>query len=184
MALLKALGRFALALAACLAPWSAAAQQATEAAVKAALLFKFANYVEWPAEAFPTPAAPVAIGVLGSDEIAAELEQLVKGRPVNNRPVSVRRLKDGESLAGLHILFVAARDAARVRAAARAARPLSVLLISDAERGLEAGSVINFVTVEDRVGFEVSMEAAERSGLRLSSRMLGVARRVVSAGSP
>jgi hypothetical protein len=157
--------------------------QASEAAVKAALLYKFASYVEWPAEPAVAPGAPFVIGVSAADDVAGELEQLVRGRPINNRPVTIQRMKDGEGLAGVRMLFVGGRDPARIRAVARAARPLSILVVTDVSGGLEAGSVINFVPTEDRVGFEVSMEAAERSGLKVSSRMLGVARRVVSASA-
>jgi len=76
---------------------------------------------------------------------------------------------------------VGAREAGRIRAAAAAARPRSVLVVSSTSGGLEAGSVINFVPADDRIGFEVSVDAAERSALKVSSRMLGVAKRVVSA---
>ena len=158
-----------------------AQQQATEVAVKAALLYRFASYVEWPAEVLGAPGSPFVICVTGSDEVATELEQLVKGRTIANRPVTVRRLKEGEGVSGAHVLFVGGSDPGRIRAAARVARPRSVLVVSDAAGGLEAGSVINFVPADDRVGFEVSMEAAERSNLKVSSRMLGVARRVVGA---
>jgi len=161
-------------------PALAQAQQASETAVKAALLYKFASYVEWPAEALGLPGTPFVVAVSGADEVAAELEQLVKGRPINSRPVTVRRLKEGEAASGVHMLFIGGRDAARIRAAARSARTQSALLVSEAGGGLEAGSVINFVPMDDRVGFEVSIEAAERSGLKVSSRMLGVARRVLA----
>ena len=157
----------------------ALAQQASESAVKAALLYRFAGYVEWPQEG--TPVGPFVIGAMGADEIASELEELVRGRPVNNRPVIVKRIKEGDALTGLHMLFVGGRDPARIRNAARVGRPAAILLVSDMAGGLEAGSVINFVSVDDRIGFEVSIEAAERSALRVSSRMLGVARRVIGA---
>ena len=160
----------------------AQAQQASEAAVKAALLFRFASYVEWPDKAFLSAEAPLTIGVLGDNEVAAELEAAVRGRTVGARPVVVRRLKEGEGPAGLHMLFVGRRESGRIAALAAAARPLSTVVLSDAERGLEAGSVINFVAVEDRIGFEVSVDAAERSGLKISSRMLAVARRVLAKG--
>ena len=157
--------------------------QATEPAIKAALLYKFASYVEWPPAVAGAPAAPFVFGVMGADDVAAELEQLVAGRVVNGRAASVRRVKEGEALGGLHVLFVGARDAGRIRAVASAARPHSVLVVSSADGGLEAGSVINFVPADERVGFEVSVQAAERSALKVSSRMLGVAKRVVSASS-
>jgi hypothetical protein len=173
----RALAGFLLSAAALL-PAPAAAQQATEAGIKAAFLYKFAGYIEWPANAFAAPDAPFVIGVVGSEEVAAELERLVPGRSINNRPVVVRRLREGESPKGAHIVFVG-RGEPNVRAVVRAAQQNGALVVTETERGLEAGSSINFVLVDDRVGFEVSLDAAERSGLRISSRMLAVARRVV-----
>jgi len=167
-----------LLLAAGLLPAFAAAQQATEASIKAAFLYKFAGYIEWPPNAFVAPDAPLVIGVLGADEVAAELERLLPGRSVNNRPVFVRRFREGEPPTGAHILFVG-RDEPNLRAVVRAAQQHGALVVTESERGLEAGGSINFVLVGDRVGFEVSLEAAERSGHRISSRMLAVARRVV-----
>ena len=173
----RSLARFLLLAAGTLAV-SAAAQQATEAGIKAAFLYKFAGYIEWPASAFAAPDAPLVIGVTGAEEVAAELERLVPGRSVNNRPVVVRRFREGDPPRGLHIVFVG-RGEPNLRAAVRAAQQNGALVVTESERGLEAGSSINFVLLEDRVGFEVSLEAAERSGHRISSRMLAVARRVV-----
>lgn len=166
---------FALALAAC----AAYAQNAVpEATVKAAFLYKFAVYVEWPASAFPQPDSPLVIGVMGADDVAAELEKLVPNRQVNNRRVIARRVREGEPLRGIHLLF-AGRTEANLRTVLRSARDQGVLAVSEAERGLEAGSSINFVSVDDRIGFEVSLDSAERAGIRISSRMLAVARRVI-----
>lgn len=173
----RALAGFLL-LAAGLLPASAGAQQATEAGIKAAFLYKFAGYIEWPANAFAAPDAPFVIGVVGSEEVAAELDRLVPGRSINNRPVVVRRLREGESPKGAHLVFVG-RGEPNVRAIVRAAQQNGALVVTETERGLEAGSSINFVLVDDRIGFEVSLDAAERSGHRISSRMLAVARRVV-----
>ena len=163
-----------LAAAAC----AAHAQGAPEATVKAAFLYKFAGYVEWPANAFPQAESPLVIGVMGAEEVAAELEKIVPGRHVNNRRVVARRVRSGETLRGIHLLFIGRTDP-NLRAALAAAQQQGVLSVTDAERGLESGGAISFVTVEDRVGFEVSLEVAERSGLRISSRMLAVARRVI-----
>ena len=155
------------------------AQQVSEAAVKAAFLYRFASYVEWPESAF-SPDAPFTIGVLEADQVATELDKAVAGRTIGGRRVAVRRIAEGESMRGLHMLFVG--KAANAGAALRAAPYPGLLTVTETERGLEAGSAINFVLVEDRVGFEVSLVAAERHGLRISSRMLPVARRVVPRG--
>lgn len=168
-----------LLLAGGLLPGAAAAQQqATEASIKAAFLYKFAGYIEWPANAFTAPDAPLVIGITGSDEVAAELERLLPGRSINSRPVLVRRFREGEPPKGAHIVFIG-RGEPNARAVVRAAQQSGALAVTETERGLETGSSINFVLVEDHVGFEVSLDAAERGGHRISSRMLAVARRVV-----
>jgi YfiR/HmsC-like len=156
----------------------ALAQQAAEPTVKAAFLYKFAGYVEWPPATFAAADSPFVIGVLGADEVAAELERIVPGRTVNDHRVVVRRLKEGEPPRGVNLLFVG-RAEASLRPILRAAQAQGVLTVTETERGLELGSAINFVVSEDRVGFEVSLDSADRVGLRISSRMLAVARRVV-----
>jgi len=171
--------RVLLCLAAGLAAATALAQrEATETSVKAAFLYKFANYIEWPANAFASSSAPLVIGVVGAEDVAGELDRIVPGRNVNGHPVAVKRLKSGESAAGVHIVFFGREQGAP--AAVRAAREQGALTVTEAERGLESvGSAINFITAGERVAFEVSLDAAEKSGHRISSRMLAVAKRVV-----
>ncbi len=145
-----------------------------ERSVKAAFLYKFAGYVEWPAAAFAAPAAPLVIGVAGGDDIAAELLQIVPGRNVDQHPVAVRRVKEGDPLDGLQILFVGA-DQPRGGALIRAAQQHPVLVVTEAESGMPPGSALNFVLSGGKVRFMAAPEAAERNGLKLSSRLLGVA---------
>jgi hypothetical protein len=164
------------------AAMAAHAQQASEAAVKAAFLYKFPGYIEWPADAATPPDSPFVIAVAGADDVAAELERIVPGRTIGPRRIVVRRLREGEPLRGVHVLFVGRADAGG-RAWLRAAQSQPGLLaVADTERGLEMGAAINFVTFEDRVAFEVSLDSAERANLRISSRMLTVARRVIPRG--
>ena len=177
MDLLKAVAR-AIAPLACAFCVGVAAQGISEPAVKAAFLYKFAGYVEWPTP--PRPEAPFVIGTLAADDVAAELARILPGRAISGRPAVVRTLREGQSLEGIHILFIG-RRAADAAAAVRAGQRLGALTVT--EGGLDAGGVINFVVEENRVAFEVSLEAAERSGHRISSRMLAVARRVVPKGA-
>ncbi|WP_049871257.1 YfiR family protein [Ramlibacter tataouinensis] len=159
-----------------LAGGAALAQPASqrESAVKAAFLFKFPAFVEWPAGSFRTPDHPVVIGVLGNDAVASDLEQLAASRHLDGRPVTVRRLAEGEPPAGVHLLFVGATTPARLReSVAAAAGP--VLVVAEQEGGLRAGAVLNFTQEEGRVRFGASLAAAEARGLRLSSRLLAVA---------
>jgi hypothetical protein len=169
-----------LGLAAFLSEARAQKVEAPEASVKAAFLFKFASFVEWPPAAFAIPDAPLVFGVVvGADEVAAELARIAAGRSIGGHPVVVRRVREGEATRGVHVLFVGHGVPERQAIIARAAAQPGLLVVTETQRGLEAGSAINFVISEDRVGFEVSLDAADKSGLRISSRMLGVARRVL-----
>ena len=153
--------------------------EASEASVKAAFLYKFPGYIEWPASAFPSATAPFTFGVMGQEEVAAELERLVAGRQWSGHPMAVKRLNGDNGFAGVHVLFVGRGAGDHVGAVVRAAQLPGLLVVTENEKGLTYGAAINFVLHEDRVGFEVAPEAAERNGLRISSRMLAVARRVV-----
>jgi len=147
--------------------------------VKAAFLYKFAGYVEWPPDSFAQSGVPFTIAVVGAEPLATELREVVKERTVHDRPIEVRRLESGEPLAGVHMLFVGEDQHARLEELVRTAQPRSILTVTEFEGALEAGSVINFVVSERRVRFEISIDSAEKSRLRLSSRLLEVAQRVL-----
>lgn len=149
-----------------------------ESRVKAAFLYKFADYVEWPDSVFAQSDTPVTIAVVGADAVAAELGQAVEGRKVDDRTVTVKRLKPGDSLSGVHILFVGSGAAAQTGAWLQAARSQSILTVTESEGALTQGSVINFIVVDRRVRFEISRGSANKNKLRLSSRLLAVAQHV------
>ncbi len=174
-----------LALGAALAPaifaaWGQAGDPALEAGVKAAYLYKFIGYVEWPAGAFDQPESPIIIGVAGAEPVLAELERLLPGRMVQWRGVIGRRIRPGEPLDGVHVLFVgrAASAVAGPWLDTQAGKP--VLVVTEVPDGLDRGGTINFLLVGGKVRFEASLPAAERAGLKLSARLLAVAERVVS----
>jgi hypothetical protein len=156
--------------------------EASEASVKAAFLYKFAGYVEWPPDALAA-GAPFTIGVIGSDAVASELAQIVPGRSVAGHPVELKRLEEGEAPKGLQLLFVGGPNPGHEAATIAAAQKGGALVVTESDKGLAAGAAINFVAANEHVGFEVSLDSAQRSGLRISSRMLAVARRVVQKGA-
>ena len=156
---------------------------ALERSVKAAFMVKFLGYTEFPPTAFADATAPVAIGVVGSEEMAAELNRTVAGRTVNNRPVVVRLFREGEQLTGVHMLFVPGADSARVARVLKQPAAGPMLLVSECENGLQLGSVINFKIIDERVRFDVSLEAADKNNVKLSSRLLTVANHV-QKGTP
>lgn len=162
-------------------PLQSRAQAATidaEYQVKAAFLYKFLSFVEWPATAFQAADSPIVIGVLGAEPLAQELSRVVVARTINERTVSVRRFAVGDPVTGLHVLFVGRSQSARLAPVMTAASGHAVLTISEADDGPAPGSMINFVVADDKVRFDVVLYRAERAGLRISARLLSVARRV------
>ena len=157
--------------------------QTAEYRVKAAFLYKFGGYVEWPQGVFAKPDSPIAIGVIGADALAEELARIVAGRTINGRPVTVRKLRPGEAVASLHVLFVGRSDSSRLADILAAAKGQPLLTVTESEEALELGSMINFVVVEDKVRFDIAPPPSESSNLKISARLLGVARKVVSKSS-
>ena len=173
----------ALASIALAGPAPAAAQSGAETRIKAAFLYKFGGFVEWPAQSFASAEAPFAIGVLGSDPMADELRQAVSGRTVNGRKVVVRQLRRGEQPDGLHVLYIGPADSARVAEALKAVRGQAVLTVTETAEALALGSMITFVVADDKVRFDVALPPAEQGQLRISARLLAVARKVVGGPS-
>ena len=178
---LSALARFALLwVCACALPTAAQAEgeRALEHRVKAAFLFRFTEFVTWPDAAYAKPDSPFVLLVAGPDGVADNLRNITAGRSVAGRPVEVRRVANGtDSLPPAQLVYLAGSDLTRVREQMRGV-PRHALVVTEVEGALDHGSVINFVLAQDRVRFDISLESAERRGLRLSSRLLAVARAV------
>lgn len=149
-----------------------------EAQVKAAYIYRFAEYIEWPADAFASSTAPLTIGVVEADPVAAELNQLRLTRQIKGRAVAVRTLRAGEAASGVQVLYIGALDGARLRRALDSAQAPGMLAITDGEGTLAAGSAISFVQIDNRIRFDVSVAHAERSGLKISARLLAVAHKI------
>jgi hypothetical protein len=157
-----------------LAPAEAALAQernALEHEVKAAFLFKFPAFVEWPQA--PAGRRPFVIAVLGAEDVAAGLRGLARGRSLNGRRIEVR-----DSPAEADMVFVGRSETARLAQLATRLQGAPVLIVSESSGALDQGSMINFVPESGRVRFEVALDAAERSGLRISSRLLALAQSV------
>jgi hypothetical protein len=155
---------------------------ALERQVKAAYLFKFGAFVEWPETSFARPDSPMIIGVAGSEALADELDRMVAGRSVNGHPVKVRRVHPGEALSDLHILYLDnGMDRNAMAAMLTAARGQSLLTVSDAPDALGLGCMINFVVADEKLRFIVALRYVGPSRLRISARMLAVAHRVQGA---
>lgn len=153
-----------------------------EYAVKAAYLYKFAGYVDWPSTSFPNATTPLTIGVVGADRLVAELARQLAGLSVGDHPVSVTPLRPSDAFNGVQILFIGREENPMLKRLLAGVEARPVLTVTEAAGALGDGSVINFVTTDNRVRFEISLVAAQRNGLKVSSRLLGVAQQVQTGG--
>jgi hypothetical protein len=148
-------------------------------AVKAAYLYRFASYVEWPAESIPSSSSsPFVIAVIDAEDVANHLEALLGRTKLNGRPVEARRITRVSELDGVHILYIGPRALAQTRGLRAAAASRPILLVTDDEKGIDSGAIINFVEVTRNVRFEVSLAATDRARLKINSALLSVAARV------
>ena len=142
--------------------------------VKIAFLFNFAKFVDWPDGVFKSPQSPLNLGLIGNDAFCREVEVALQGKVVNGRPLVVRRLHAADAGNGVEILFVspAEPEPQRILAGLGAA---PILTVGDAQEFAHQGGMINFRMEDNKVRFEINLEAARRTGLKISSRLLAVA---------
>jgi len=153
---------------------AAAAQPVSEHQIKAAFVFNIARFAEWPPEAFASKEAPLLLCLFGRDPFGPALES-VDGRQVGGRAFQVRRNVRVDDFKGCHLLYVAEADERRIAIALRAAGG-TVLTIGDSEAFADAGGMVNLLLLDNRIQFDVNMPAVNRSGVRLSSQLLKLAR--------
>lgn len=173
LALTAALGLLVL-----LPGMAAGASALGEYQVKAAFVYNFSKYVEWPAESFESNSTPIVVTVLGNVPSPGAFEA-IRGKTVKARKVELRTVRRLEDVQETHVLFVCASEKEHLGRILEFCRNRNVLSISDIEHFDQAGGAISFVTVDQKVRFHINLGAARRSGLRISSQLLKLARNVI-----
>jgi hypothetical protein len=174
----RAVAFFLVTVAACAAPaliLPAQEPSPTATQVKAAFLYNFAKFIEWPAASYAGAEAPFVIGVLGEDPIRPELEQMVAGKSVNGRAFQVRKLAYGQDLRRCQILFINASEGKHLPAVLHHLQASSVLVVGDTENFVELGGAVRFFVEADRMRFEINVDAVNRARLNVSSKLLSLA---------
>jgi hypothetical protein len=170
-------GRLAVALAALLL-WCAPvrAQGVTAPALKAAFLYNFANFTEWPADVL-APGHRLSLCVIGDNAVADALEQTIKGRGVDNHELTVTVIKaaDGPILL-CHLLYIGGVDTKRTDQLLFALSGTSVFTVGDGDRFAELGGVAQLILESGRMRFGINVEAARRAHLKISSKLLSLAK--------
>lgn len=154
-----------------------------EAQVKAAFVYNFLKFVDWPVEAFHGAQDPVVVGIVGEGDVADATERFLAAKQVGARPVVVRRLSWDQPLAGIQAVFIAEPDAKRLRHVLDAAAAASVLSIGEGEEFATRGGVIGLLIEGSKVRFDIDTGAAQAAGLHVSSKLLALTRVVRSSAA-
>ncbi len=155
------------------------AQTASDRQVKAAYLYNFAKFVEWPEHTFASSTDAIHFCIWNDRGFEADVRQIVNGKLLAGRSIEVVGCQNIDQLRKCHILFIGSSDERETRRILQVLREVSALTVGDMKDFIANGGIINFVLQEDRVQFEVNHKSATRAGLRISSRLLGVAKLVV-----
>jgi hypothetical protein len=151
------------------------AEEMDEYQVKAAFLYNFTKFVDWPVEAFRTPEEPFGICILGDDPFGKALDLVVAGRSIAGRPLIVHRISGARQIEGCHVLFVSSSAIKRGSPVLAATQRPGVLTVGEADNPAADSLIIDFTLKGSKVRFEINLSAAEHQRLHLSSKLLSLA---------
>jgi hypothetical protein len=149
-----------------------------ENAVKAAFVYNFVKFVEWPAKAFEHPDSPIILTIVGNDPIGQAIERTVQGKTVDGRTFVVKHLKWDQNLRASHVLFICASEKDHLSQLAGVVKGTSILTVGETPGFAGRHGIIGFFLDHGRVRFEINEEAAKRAQLSISSRLLSLAKLV------
>jgi hypothetical protein len=150
-------------------------QAMEEYQVKAAFLYNFARFVEWPPESFKTPKDPIQVCVLGQNPFGSALENVIRGKSVEGRPFAIRQVSSADQTNACQILFVSSSSGNRFRSLIGSLKPEGILTVGEVQGFASSGGVVNFKLDGGRVRFEINVDAAEHAQLHISSKLLTLA---------
>ena len=149
--------------------------------VKAVFLFNFAQFVEWPTNAFSEPHSPLIIGVLGEDPFGAYLDETIHNEQVNGRPLVIQRYRLWEEIKSCHILFISRSEADRLETILNGIRNQNILTVGDFDGFAQRGGMMRFVTENAKIRLRVRLDTVKAADLKVSSKLLRPAQ-IVGAG--
>ena len=143
--------------------------------LKAAFLYNFSRFVQWPPERFSDEKSPIVIAVLGNNPFGDELENAVRGRLVNNRPIVVKIIDSPDQAGAAQMLFVDAKEERRLGDSLALLHRAGVLTVGETRQFEAMGGIITFTLAEDKVRFEINQFAGEQAGLKINAQLLKLA---------
>jgi hypothetical protein len=149
--------------------------RADEYRIKAAFLYNFAKFIEWPVQAFKSPSDPIVIGVLGKNPFGDALAEAVSGKTLGGRAFQVREVTDAQQAAACQIVFVSSSERKRLGPLFSRIGNASVLTVGETDNFASEGGIINFKIDAGIVRLQINVEAARKQQLRISAKLLSLA---------
>jgi hypothetical protein len=150
----------------------------SEYQVKAAFIFNFAKFVEWPATAFSDAKSPLVIGILGENPFGEDLERIVHAKTLNQRSIEVKKnCQNAEEAKKCHVLFISTSEKKRLQEILSAVAGTNILTVSEMDGFIEAGGIINFFREGNKIRFQIDHATAKKSGLKVDSKLLGLGKK-------
>lgn len=147
----------------------------SEYQIKAAFLFHFAQFVEWPPQAFANSQSPIVIGVLGKNVFGDVLVRTIHNKTVNHHPFQCEEIRSVREATNCQILFISASEKNRLPKILKDLRGMNILTVSETDQFIQDGGIINFVIEDDEIHFQINDDAAKKAGLKISSKLLSLA---------
>ena len=151
--------------------------QPTEYQIKAAFLYNFGRFVEWPKSAFATPTSPLVIGILGEDPFRDNLTRTISNKSVDTHPVVTKEFRSAADATNCHLLFISTSEKKKLPEILQSLKGTSVLTVGETDRFIETGGMINFVLEGTKIRFQINNDAAASAGLKISAKLMTLASR-------
>lgn len=151
--------------------------QPSEYELKAAFLFNFAKFVDWPPEAVPPKNTPFIIGILGENPFGADLEKVIRDKKVNDHPIEIKPCRTAAEATNCHILFICSSEKDHLAEIVKSLNQASVLTVGESDRFIEGGGMIRFFTESKKIRFQINDEVAKKAKLKISSKLLSLSTR-------
>jgi hypothetical protein len=149
--------------------------QPTEYQIKAAFIYHFAMFVDWPTQVFADASSPMVVGVLGKNVFGDNLEQAINGKIIQGHPLQFKEFNSMDQATNCQVLFISTSEKSHLSSILAHINGTSILTVSEMDNFTRDGGMINLVVVEDKVRFQINNDAAKKAGLTISSKLLSLA---------
>src|ERR1017187_3462014 len=147
----------------------------SEYQLKAAFLFNFAKFIDWPPETYADDKSPFIIGILGVNPFGSGLQQTVAGKKINERPITIQTFRAAAEATNCQILFICNSEKKHFSEIIKSLHDAAVLTVSEADQFIESGGMVNFVQEASKIRFQINDDAARAARLKISSKLLNLA---------